>query len=106
DGVAWHLRRALLQPGGSGGPVLALRRPGLDLPLPAALPDRLSLRGTLTSMASSSNNGTLNQHHVAPVFFYVLVFLGLIVGTVLTVVVAKFDLGPLNNIVMLAVAMA
>jgi cytochrome c oxidase subunit 4 len=57
-------------------------------------------------MASSSNNGTLNQHHVAPVFFYVMVFLGLIVGTVLTVVVAKFDLGPLNNIVMLAVAMA
>ena len=32
------------------------------------------------------------------------IFLALIVGTVLTVVVAKFDLGPLNNIVMLTVA--
>lgn len=35
---------------------------------------------------------------------YVWVFLALIVGTVLTVVVAKFDLGALNNIVMLAIA--
>ena len=37
---------------------------------------------------------------------YVGVFLALIVGTVLTVVVAMFDLGPLNNIVMLLVAVA
>lgn len=37
---------------------------------------------------------------------YVAVFAALIVGTILTVVVAKFDLGPLNNIVMLVVAIA
>ena len=37
---------------------------------------------------------------------YIGVFLALLVGTVLTVVVAMFDLGPLNNIVMLAVAIA
>ena len=42
--------------------------------------------------------------HVAPKSLYYLIFLALMVGTVLTVVVAKFDLGPLNNIVMLAVA--
>ena len=50
----------------------------------------------------SSSNG----HHVAPVSLYLLIFGALIVGTILTVVVAKFDLGPLNNIVMLAVASA
>ena len=37
---------------------------------------------------------------------YLAVFGALIVGTILTVLVAKFDLGPLNNIVMLAVAVA
>ena len=37
---------------------------------------------------------------------YLAVFGALIVGTVLTVVVARFDLGPLNNIVMLVVAIA
>jgi cytochrome c oxidase subunit 4 len=45
-------------------------------------------------------------HHVAPVSMYLAVFAALIVGTILTVVVAYFDLGALNNIVMLAVAIA
>jgi len=35
---------------------------------------------------------------------YYLVFLALIVGTVLTVAAAKVDMGPLNNVVMLAIA--
>ena len=35
-----------------------------------------------------------------------IIFGALMVGTILTVVVAKFDLGPLNNIVMLSVACA
>jgi cytochrome c oxidase subunit 4 len=35
---------------------------------------------------------------------YYAVFLALIVGTILTVVVARYDLGPFNNIVMLTVA--
>jgi cytochrome c oxidase subunit 4 len=42
--------------------------------------------------------------HVAPKGLYYLVFLALMIGTVLTVVVAAFDLGPFNNIVMLTVA--
>jgi cytochrome c oxidase subunit IV len=42
--------------------------------------------------------------HVAPRSLYYLVFGALMVGTVLTVIVAKFDLGPLNNIVMLTIA--
>ena len=50
----------------------------------------------------SSSNG----HHVAPISLYLLIFGALMVGTILTVVVAKFDLGPLNNIVMLTVASA
>lgn len=35
---------------------------------------------------------------------YYLVFLALIVGTALTVAAAKVDMGPLNNVVMLAIA--
>ena len=44
--------------------------------------------------------------HVAPKSLYYLIFLALMIGTGLTVVVAKFDLGPLNNVVMLTVACA
>ena len=42
--------------------------------------------------------------HVAPKSLYYLIFLALMIGTGLTVLVAKFDLGPLNNIVMLSIA--
>jgi cytochrome c oxidase subunit IV len=58
--------------------------------------------GHTDAHALSSSPG----HHVAPLSMYLAVFGALIVGTVLTVVVAYFDLGPLNNIVMLAVAIA
>ena len=44
--------------------------------------------------------------HVAPKRLYYAVFFALIIGTILTVVVAAFDLGPFNNIVMLTVACA
>ena len=44
--------------------------------------------------------------HVAPKSLYYLIFLALMVGTALTVLVAKFDLGALNNVVMLTVACA
>ena len=59
-------------------------------------------------MASTHEHAddTLNIHHVAPISMYLAVFGALIVGTILTVVVAKFDLGPFNNIVMLTVACA
>jgi cytochrome c oxidase subunit IV len=46
----------------------------------------------------------MSAGHVAPKSLYYGVFLALVVGTILTVVVAKFDLGPLNNIVMLTIA--
>jgi cytochrome c oxidase subunit 4 len=43
--------------------------------------------------------------HVVPTLkLYITIFLALMVGTALTVWVAFFDLGPLNNVVMLAVA--
>jgi cytochrome c oxidase subunit 4 len=42
--------------------------------------------------------------HVAPRGLYYLVFLALLVGTILTVVVARFDLGALNNLMMLTIA--
>jgi cytochrome c oxidase subunit IV len=43
---------------------------------------------------------------VAPLNLYFKVFLALIVGTILTVVVARFDLGGLNNVMMLTIACA
>ena len=43
--------------------------------------------------------------HVAPIKMYVGIFLALMVGTALTVLVAFFDLGFMNNVVMLAIAM-
>ena len=42
--------------------------------------------------------------HVAPRSLYYLIFLALMVGTILTVLVAKYDLGALNNVVMLTIA--
>ncbi len=48
----------------------------------------------------------MSAGHVAPKSMYYLVFMALMVGTVLTVVAAKFDMGPLNNIVMLTIACA
>ena len=42
--------------------------------------------------------------HVAPLKLYFGIFGILMVGTILTVVVAFFDLGPLNNVVMLTIA--
>jgi cytochrome c oxidase subunit 4 len=48
----------------------------------------------------------MSSAHIAPVRLYVAIFLALMVGTVVTVLVAKFDLGPLNNVVMLSVACA
>jgi cytochrome c oxidase subunit IV len=46
----------------------------------------------------------MSAGHVAPKSMYYMVFMALMVGTILTVVAAKFDMGPLNNIVMLTIA--
>jgi cytochrome c oxidase subunit 4 len=43
-------------------------------------------------------------NHVAPKTMYYWVFIALIVGTGLTVAAAEVDMGPLNNIVMIAIA--
>jgi cytochrome c oxidase subunit 4 len=48
----------------------------------------------------------MSAGHVAPKSLYYMVFLALIIGTGLTVLVAKYDLGPLNNVVMVTVACA
>ena len=42
--------------------------------------------------------------HVAPKGLYYTVFLALILGTFLTVVAARIDLGAMNNVVMLGIA--
>ena len=47
----------------------------------------------------------MSAGHVAPIKMYVGVFLALLIGTALTVVVAFFDFGFMNNVIMLAIAM-
>ena len=44
--------------------------------------------------------------HVAPKSMYYAVFAALIIGTALTVAAAFIDMGALNNVVMLAIAIA
>jgi cytochrome c oxidase subunit 4 len=44
--------------------------------------------------------------HVAPKSLYYLIFLALLAGTGLTVLVAFYDLGFMNNVVMLTIACA
>jgi cytochrome c oxidase subunit 4 len=46
----------------------------------------------------------MSAAHVAPKSLYYAVFGALIVGTLLTYAAARVDLGPLNNVVMLTIA--
>lgn len=48
----------------------------------------------------------MSAGHVAPVKMYIGIFLALMVGTAVTVLVAFFDFGFMNNVVMLAIAIA
>ena len=44
------------------------------------------------------------SEHISPVKLYVGIWLALMAGTILTVVVAEIDLGPLNPVMALAIA--
>ena len=46
----------------------------------------------------------MSAGHIAPVRMYYAIFAALIVGTALTVIVAFFDFGFMNNVIMLAIA--
>ena len=46
----------------------------------------------------------MSEHHVVPLRIYFAVFGALMVFTAITVAVAFLDLGPLNNVVMLGIA--
>lgn len=48
----------------------------------------------------------MSEHHVVPVKTYLAVFSALMVFTAITVAAAFVDLGALNNVVMLGVAIA
>jgi len=48
----------------------------------------------------------MSEHHVVPVKVYVGIFLTLMALTAITVAAAYVNLGPLNNVVMLAIAVA
>lgn len=45
-----------------------------------------------------------HTHHIVPKSTYYLIFLALMVGTALTWWVATIDLGMMNNVIMLAIA--
>jgi cytochrome c oxidase subunit IV len=47
----------------------------------------------------------MSAGHVAPKSMYYMVFLALLVGTGLTVAAAFVDMGPMNNVVMLTIAL-
>src|ERR671912_801867 len=46
----------------------------------------------------------MSAGHVAPIKMYVAIFLALLLGTLITVVVAFYDFGYMNNVIMLAIA--
>jgi cytochrome c oxidase subunit IV len=46
----------------------------------------------------------MSEGHIAPLRLYYTIFAALMVGTIITVWVAFFDLGPFNNVVMLGIA--
>jgi len=48
---------------------------------------------------------TMSGHHVVPVRIYLAVFAALLVFTAVTVAAAFVDLGALNNVVMLGIAL-
>ena len=52
----------------------------------------------------ADGQGHFGHAHIAPAGIYFGVFGALIVGTILTVVAAKVDMGVLNNVVMLLIA--
>jgi len=45
-----------------------------------------------------------SKHHVVPLSTYYLIFLALMLGTALTWWVATIDLGAMNNVIMLTIA--
>lgn len=46
----------------------------------------------------------MSAGHVAPIKLYLTIFAALMVGTVVTVIVAFFDFGFMNNVIMLGIA--
>src|SRR5262249_35983254 len=88
------VRARVPQPGRGGRALLALRRRGLDIPLPAPLPDRSALMDEQHASHAPS----------ASVTSYVVVFLVLMALTALTTRIAFIDLGRLNTVVMLSIA--
>src|SRR4029077_7822315 len=87
--VARNHHRGLLQPHRNQRVVLALRRHRLDFPVSVALPHRTAW--TVTD-------------HILPKRVYYTIFGILMLGTYLTVQIAFFDLGRLNTVVALTIA--
>jgi cytochrome c oxidase subunit IV len=52
----------------------------------------------------SDGQGHFGHAHIAPASMYYAVFAALVVGTILTVLAAKVDMGVMNNVVMLLIA--
>jgi caa(3)-type oxidase subunit IV len=97
------LPRRLLPARRPRGPVLAPRRPDLDLPLPPAVPGAL-----MSAHAHNDGHGhgelQMGHHHVSSsaMFFNVLVVL--LILTVVTVGVSRIDFGPANMLIAMLIA--
>src|SRR4029077_108316 len=76
-------------------PLLAFRRYCLDLSFPTPVSDR---------PARSWRRALSVSVHVVPLRIYFIIFASLMILTAITVAVAYYDLGPLNTIVALSIA--
>src|SRR5262249_7059348 len=94
DGLATTFWPRVLHAGRAERALLALRRPGMDLPLSAALPDRPApVRDEMKEPHPRVSTGT-----------YIAVFVVLLCLTGLTAAAAEVDLGRLNTPVAVGIA--
>ena len=94
--LARRILSRLLHPCRHDRPLLALRRYRVDFPVPAALSARRAL----------TRRPIMSQEHVTSRKVYFAVFAALLALTYATVVVSRIDLGELNTIAALSIAVA
>src|SRR5262249_7313031 len=95
----------VLHAGRDRGAVLAPRRPGLDLPVPLAVPGGMMSHAPTGHAESHAAHDDGRVHaHISGFGFLCAIFATLIVLTIITVAVSYVDLGSANTVVAIVVA--